>query len=154
MVYSQLGSHIIFLFFPVFRLLPCKGGGMMGWFCLDARIQAKSFYHNTNDDSRNQKTGFSRFSSWHRNLLVSLFFDTAIYWWNSIPKFCYPFVTRRGHPPSETPCLSHFQRSLQHSGRYIIYMYAREGTEEEHLFGGCMACPTALAREKMPVIWK
>ena len=56
-VYSQLGSHIIFLFFPVFRLFPCKGGGMMGWFCLDARIQAKSFYHNTNDDSRNRKNG-------------------------------------------------------------------------------------------------
>ena len=24
---------------------------MIGWFCLEARIQAKAFYHNTNDDS-------------------------------------------------------------------------------------------------------
>ena len=28
----------------------------MGRFCLDARIQAKALYHNTNDDSRNHQS--------------------------------------------------------------------------------------------------
>lgn len=31
---------------------------MIRWFCLDARIRAKAFYHNTNDDSRDRQYEF------------------------------------------------------------------------------------------------
>ena len=40
------------LFFGM-MVVPCKGGGMFGWHCLEARIQAMTDEQNTNDDSRN-----------------------------------------------------------------------------------------------------
>ena len=62
-------AHIFFLVFPILRLLPAR---LMVWVkAFDGcyKHTKKAYSHTIRDKVSTWKTGFSRFSFWHRNLL-------------------------------------------------------------------------------------